>query len=142
MRITTYDTEIDPKTELPVLVKERSVNYETEALLQSPRKIVEMMNDVFRLGYATEEKVFLIAQNNNTRPIGIFEISRGTVKQSFLGPREILMKSLLVGASCISICHNHPSNDPTPSRSDVTATVKLKEVCQLLGITLLPLNHL
>jgi DNA repair protein RadC len=35
------------------------------------------------------------------------------------------------------VCHNHPSGDPTPSREDIVLTKRLREVGDLVGITLL-----
>jgi DNA repair protein RadC len=79
----------------------------------------------------------MIANNAKLRSLGIFEISRGTVNTSVCEPREILMKALLVGATHISLCHNPPSNDPSPSGGDLDATNRLEGACRLIGIELL-----
>lgn len=43
----------------------------------------------------------------------------------------------MVGASCIVMCHNHPSQNITPSKEDVITTQKIKEAGELLGIPLI-----
>ena len=34
-------------------------------------------------------------------------------------------------------CHNHPSGDPSPSRQDLELTTRLREVGELVGISVL-----
>ena len=36
-----------------------------------------------------------------------------------------------------SICHNHPSGDPTPSQEDISTTKRIYEAGKILGIELL-----
>ena len=51
-----------------------------------------------------------------------------------LNPREVFMRALLIGASSIVLCHNHPSGDPEPSRQDMEMTKRFKESGELLGL--------
>ena len=48
--------------------------------------------------------------------------------------------SLKVGAEEIIVAHNHPSGNPTPSKSDYDTTVKLNEGANLVGLELI--DHL
>ena len=41
------------------------------------------------------------------------------------------------GAEEIIVAHNHPSGDPTPSRDDYKATVRLNEGAELVGLKLI-----
>lgn len=36
----------------------------------------------------------------------------------------------------MTVIHNHPSGDPTPSEADVGMTLQIQEACRTLGITL------
>ena len=134
MRINFYDTRVeDYRT---VLVKEKSVNYvcETEKTC-SPASIVKLMNDVSNLNKLGEEHAYMIALNNQARILGIFFISKGTVNHTLISGREIFMRALLVGASFIILCHNHPmSGNPKPSNMDIEVTEKIKELGLLLGV--------
>lgn len=67
----------------------------------------------------------------------MFEASHGTVNASFVNPREIFIRLLLVGASAFVVSHNHPSGDYTPSKEDIHITRRLKECADMMGITLL-----
>jgi DNA repair protein RadC len=49
-------------------------------------------------------------------------------------PREVFKPAILSNAAGVFLCHNHPSNDPTPSEEDRKLTGKLKEAGDLLGI--------
>ena len=46
------------------------------------------------------------------------------------------MRALLIGASMIILCHNHPSGSSKPSREDIIMTQKIKEAGELIGIPL------
>ena len=51
-------------------------------------------------------------------------------------PREVVHRALELGASAIIMVHNHPSGDPTPSRSDIEMTRQVSEAGRNLGILL------
>lgn len=141
MRINFYDTRLseDGRT---MLVKEKAVNYQTDGKLDicSPKIVKELMNSIVQLNMLGEEHLYMLALNHSTKLLGIFFISKGTVCQTCLSSREIFMRALMVGASCIVICHNHPSQNVTPSREDVITTQKIKEAGELLDIPLM--DHL
>ncbi len=46
----------------------------------------------------------------------------GTVDHTPAYPREIMKRSLELGATALILVHNHPSGDPTPSDADVQLT--------------------
>lgn len=135
MRITKYRTELDGNQH-NMLVKESACNYPVE-FLSNPQLVAEMLNAVFRLNKQAEEYVYMIALNTQSKPLGVFEISHGTINLSACEPREIFIKALLCGAIGIILAHNHPSGNLTPSEEDMAAYKKVKEAGQLLGIELL-----
>ena len=135
MKITTYRMELNSEQH-NVLVKENSCNYPIESL-DSPQKTADMLNDVFRLNKQAEEYVYMIALNVKGRPLGVFEISHGTVNQSICNPRDIFVKALLCGAVGIILAHNHPSGDTTPSKEDIEIYKRIKETGEIIGIELL-----
>ena len=95
-----------------------------------------MMNAIFDANNLAEEYVWIIGVNTKGRPIGVFEVSHGTVNMSMLNPREVFIRLLLCGAASFMIVHNHPSGDPTPSSEDIKATKKLIQAGVLVGIEL------
>ncbi len=135
MRITTYRAELD-ENQHNILVKEKSCNCLVESL-NNPDSITKMLDTVFRLNRQAEEYVYMIALNTKNKPLGVFEISHGTVNQSICSPRDIFIKALLCGATNIVLAHNHPSGDTAPSKEDITTYKRIKEAAQIIGINLL-----
>ena len=62
---------------------------------------------------------------------------RGTTAVEF---REVFREAFKLDADAIVVAHNHPSGDPTPSKSDLHLTDMLQSAAGLLGIKLL--DHL
>lgn len=64
-------------------------------------------------------------------------VAIGTLNQVALDPVEIF--SFAVSKKCkkIILCHNHPSGDVTPSKTDKEVTAKLKKGSEYLGIEIL-----
>ena len=56
----------------------KAINYSAESL-NSPESIADMLNTVIRLNKQAEEHVYMIALNTKGKPLGVFEISHGTV---------------------------------------------------------------
>lgn len=52
----------------------------------------------------------------------------------------IFREAFKVGAEEIIVAHNHPSGNPTPSKSDYDTTAKLNEGASLVGLELI--DHL
>lgn len=46
----------------------------------------------------------------------------GTIDHTPAYPREIMKRSLEIGATAIILMHNHPSGDPKPSQADIDMT--------------------
>jgi DNA repair protein RadC len=61
---------------------------------------------------------------------------KGTVDHAPVYPREVIKRSLELGASSIILVHNHPSGDPSPSAADVQMTRHINDVAKTLGIAL------
>lgn len=138
MRITEFRTIINKDNNLTELVKDKASNYSIpNNKLSNPRAIAQMMVDLYDLDIQAEEYVYMIGFNTKQRPLGVFEISHGTVNASILNPREVYLKALLVGAVNIVLIHNHPSGDTSPSREDIRATERIMDAGEMLGIKLI-----
>ena len=83
------------------------------------------------------EHFIALAVDNKNRLICRKVMSRGTVDQAPVFPREIVRFALLKQASGIILAHNHPGGDPEPSLQDRELTTKIKRVCVELGIRVL-----
>lgn len=61
-------------------------------------------------------------------------LSRGTVDQATIYPREVVKRALLNEASAIILVHNHPSGISTPSAADIELTNKIVVMCSHINI--------
>jgi len=60
--------------------------------------------------------------------------NRGTVDHTPVYPREIVKRALELSASSIILVHNHPSGDPTPSKTDIAMTREIAGAAKALSI--------
>lgn len=132
MQIIKYNTRMG-ENKLPVLVKECTYDYE-EDVLDTPQKISDICKSVLLLDKCTEEYIYMLAMDAKCYPIGLFEISHGTVNASLITPREVFMKGLLCGAVYIVIIHNHPSGNSNPSEDDKDIVKQIVDAGSLVGI--------
>ena len=131
MKIQKYGIVLDGDGR-NVLEKEFSKDYSNIDSLDSPEKIVKVMEDVFRLSDRAEEYMYLICMTAGCNPIGFFEVSHGTCRATVAGMREIFVRALLCGASDIVAVHNHPGGRIQPSGEDFRVTGRIQEAADLL----------
>lgn len=78
--------------------------------------------------------MFLDAQN---RLIEMEVMFRGTLTQTSVYPREIVVRSLQHEAAAVVLSHNHPSGTVQPSRADEALTQTLKAALALVDVRVL-----
>jgi DNA repair protein RadC len=78
--------------------------------------------------------VFLDSQH---RVIETTELFRGSLTQTAVYPREVLLEALARQAAAVILCHNHPSGVAEPSQADLGLTQTLKSVLALVDIRVL-----
>jgi DNA repair protein RadC len=78
--------------------------------------------------------LFLDAQN---RLIAMEELFRGTLTQTSVYPREVVLKALHHHAASVVLAHNHPSGTVQPSRADEALTQTLKASLALVDVRVL-----
>lgn len=81
------------------------------------------------------EEVRVLFLDSKNRLISDEVVSRGTISEAPIYPREILKRSLALDATALILAHNHPSGDPTPSNGDIEATHRLVNAGKELGLT-------
>lgn len=133
--IEKYSMELDSKKH-PILIRENGYEYENTKL-DSPEKIVCMLNTCFHLSSMAEEYAFMLGMDSASTVTGVFELSHGCVNATLMCPREAYLRALLVGAVGIVLIHNHPSGEISPSREDLVAFERMKEAGDILGMKLL-----
>jgi len=78
--------------------------------------------------------LFLDVQN---RLIALEEMFHGTLTQTSVYPREVVLRALHHQASAVVLSHNHPSGTVQPSRADEMLTQTLKTTLALIDVRVL-----
>lgn len=89
------------------------------------------------LGNLEHEVFWCLWLDSQHRLITAEEISRGTINQASVYPREIVKQALAVNAAAVILAHNHPSGLLDPSSADIQLTVGLKKTLDLVDVKLL-----
>ena len=78
--------------------------------------------------------LFLDAQH---RLLALEELFRGTLTQTSVYPREVVLRALHHQAAAVVLAHNHPSGNAQPSKADEALTRVLAAALMLLDIRVL-----
>ena len=78
--------------------------------------------------------LFLDVQN---RLLAMEELFRGSLTQTSVYPREVVLRALHHQASAVVLAHNHPSGTVQPSRADEHLTQTLKSTLALIDVRVL-----
>lgn len=78
--------------------------------------------------------LFLDVQN---RLVAMEELFRGTLTQTSVYPREVVLRTLHHQAAAVVLAHNHPSGAVQPSRADTALTQTLKAALALIDVRVL-----
>lgn len=106
------------------------------------KKVISSSKDVFKifankLGDLPYEEFWLVILNRANKILELKKISAGGVHGTVTDIKIILKAAIEKTASGIIVCHNHPSGNILPSKSDINLTKKLKGACEFVDIPLL-----
>ena len=85
-------------------------------------------------GHEVFAVLFLDSQH---RLIALEELFRGTLTQTSVYPREVVLRALHHQAAAVVLAHNHPSGSVQPSRADEALTQTLKSALALVDVRVL-----
>lgn len=89
------------------------------------------------LGGRAHEAFLCLYLDAQHRVLGVEELSRGTLTQTSVYPREVVKAALAANAAAVIFAHNHPSGVAQPSQADELLTRQLKEALALVDIRVL-----
>jgi len=90
-----------------------------------------------RLRDVPQEEFHALLLNSRHRIVREVLVTRGTVDSALVHPREVFRPAVAEGAAGVTLVHNHPSGDPTPSAEDRAVTRQLAEAGRAVGIPVL-----
>jgi DNA repair protein RadC len=93
----------------------------------------------FRAKLAAErvETLWVLHVDARNRVRRIHHVGLGGPSACVVEPLAVLRPLVANGAPAAILVHNHPSGEASPSQDDLALTRRVREACELLGITLL-----
>jgi DNA repair protein RadC len=86
------------------------------------------------MAHLTIERVRVLYLNSKNMLIRDDIAGEGSIDQAPIYVREVIRRSIDLGASAVILVHNHPSGDSAPSRQDIAMTREIADAGKKLGI--------
>ena len=106
-----------------------------KALFTTPQAVRDYLQ--LQLGSRPHEIFAVLFLDNQHRLIALEELFRGTLTQTSVYPREVVVRALALNAASVVLAHNHPSGSAQPSRADEVLTQTLKAALGLVDVRVL-----
>jgi DNA repair protein RadC len=110
----------------------------TQPILQSWQAVIDYCRA--RMSHLTIEQFRLLFLDHKNKIIADELQQQGTIDRTPVFPREVVKRTLELGATSLIMVHNHPSGDPRPSQADIDITRKVIKAARELEIHVL--DHL
>ena len=107
---------------------------EPEAL-HSPQAVKDYLQ--LHLAHKPHEVFAVLFLDSQNRLQALEELFRGTLTQTSVYPREVVLRALHHSSSAVVLAHNHPSGAVRPSRADEALTQNLKASLALVDVRVL-----
>ena len=108
---------------------------QTRPLFDSPQAVRDYLQ--LQLGARTHEVFAVLFLDSQNRLIALEELFRGTLSQTSVYPREVVLRALYHHSASVVLAHNHPSGAAQPSRADEALTQTLKAALALVDVRVL-----
>ena len=107
----------------------------SQVQINSPKDVAELLTNEMR--FEKREIVKAIILNSKNVILKMVDVCFGGANSAILKPKDVLHEAIKLEAPKIILVHNHPSGDPTPSKSDFEFTERLIQAAKIMGIELL-----
>ena len=119
--------------ELGIRIKVSNFNQVTT--LNSISKTAAMLQNLY--GHYSYEVFAIVYLNKANKILANEIISEGGITNTLVDVRLIFKSAMLYNATAIILCHNHPSGDTNPSKTDYELTARIIASGKVLEITIL-----
>jgi DNA repair protein RadC len=103
--------------------------------IESPQQLLDYVR--LHLGSKPYEVFAVLFFNVQQELLATEELFRGTLTQTSVYPREVVLRALHHHASAVVLAHNHPSGSVEPSAADKALTSKLGAALALVDVRVL-----
>lgn len=101
-------------------------------VINSPGAVRDYLR--LHIGQQTQEVFIALWLDARHQLIACEELSRGTLTQTSVYPREVVKSALTHNAAAVIFAHNHPSGSNTPSAADEALTRALRDALGLIEV--------
>ena len=105
------------------------------AVFDSPQTVKQYLQ--LNLAAKSHEVFVVLFLDSQNRLITTEELFRGTLTQTSVYPREVVIRALHHHSAAVVLAHNHPSGTAKPSQADIQLTQTLKSALGLVDIRVL-----
>ncbi len=112
----------------------RSEIVELSPHIQNSMDVVNLMQA--KIAYLNHEEFWVIYLNNANTILKTIQISKGGITSTEVDTRIVMQEAVILKATQIILCHNHPSGSVKPSKADFQLTEKIRKAAQIMDITL------
>jgi DNA repair protein RadC len=105
------------------------------AALDTPEAVKHYLQ--LQLSARRHEVFAVLFLDSQHRLLALEELFRGTLTQTSVYPREVVLRALHHHAAAVVLAHNHPSGTVQPSRADEALTQTLKAALALVDVRVL-----
>ena len=106
-----------------------------KTIFSNPQAIRDYLQ--LQLGSREHEIFAVLFLDASHRLIVLEEMFRGTLTQTSVYPREVVVRALALNAANVVLAHNHPSGTAQASRADEAITQTLKAALALIDVRVL-----
>ena len=106
-----------------------------KTIFSNPQAIRDYLQ--LQLGSREHEVFAVLFLDASHRLIVLEEMFRGTLTQTSVYPREVVVRALALNAANVVLAHNHPSGTAQASRADEAITQTLKAALALIDVRVL-----
>ena len=105
------------------------------ASLDAPQAVKHYLQ--LQLGARGHEVFAVVFLDVQHKLLALEELFRGTLTQTSVYPREVVVRALHHQAAAVILAHNHPSGSVEPSRADEALTQTLRAALALVDVRVL-----
>ncbi|NLD47141.1 MAG: DNA repair protein [Clostridiaceae bacterium] len=133
--IKTTQDQIQKLSELKELrnITDNLKKHDKHYTLRASNESQEYFQDYMKDFHDKEQFVCSFLDSGN-RVISTKVMSRGTVNESPVFPREIVKEAILKNARSVILAHNHPGGSLRPSQADLNITRKMVEALYAVDV--------
>ena len=107
----------------------------TREVFDSPNAVKHYLQ--LHLAHKPHEVFAVLFLDSQHRLLALEEMFRGTLTQTSVYPREVVLRALHHHAGAVVLAHNHPSGSVQPSPADHALTQTLKSALALVDVRVL-----